>query len=88
MGYVNDISCCTLTGEAQKRLCLSPADPAAIVVKFSPKEFFFKQPRVEVAANNTIISEQKLCPRLIFINDDCIINDYIQVSANARLQML
>ena len=78
MGYVNDICCCTLTGEAQKRYCRSPSDSAAIVVKFSPKELFFEQPRVETVANNTIISEHNLCPRLLYIDDECIINEFIQ----------
>ena len=79
MGYVNDIACCELTPQAKERLCLSPADFSAIVVKFAPEHLFFEQSRIETVANNTIISENKLCPRLIFINDKCIINEFIPV---------
>lgn len=80
MGYVNDIACCTLTAEAEKRLCQYPTDATAIVVKNSPQELFFEQSRIEVAANSTIISENKLSPRLIYIDDKTTIHEYIQVN--------
>lgn len=83
MGDVNDIVCCTLTAEAEKRLCKYPTDASAIVVKFSLPELALEQSRLETVANNTIISERKLSPRLIYIDDKIIIHEYVQV--NIRL---
>ncbi|KAH9396450.1 hypothetical protein TYRP_019857 [Tyrophagus putrescentiae] len=78
MGYVNDIACCTLTPEAKARLLPRfPTDATAVVVKFSPPELFFEQSRLEVVANNTIISERKLSPRLLYIDEKTTINEYI-----------
>lgn len=78
MGYVNDIACCTLTPEAKARLLPQfPTDATAVVVKFSPPELFFEQSRLEVVANNTIISERKLSPRLLYIDEKTTINEYI-----------
>lgn len=84
MGYVNDIACCTLTAEAEKRLCQYPTDAKAVVVKYSPQELFFEQNRIEVVANNTIISENKLSPRLIYIDNKTTIHEYIQVSCQIK----
>ena len=85
MGYVNDIACCTLTPEAKARLLPRfPTDATAVVVKFSPPELFFKQSRLEVVANNTIISERKLSPRLLYIDEKTTINEYIPVNKNFK----
>lgn len=77
MGFVNDISCCELTPEAQKRLCKNPDDVAGVVVKFRPKQFFVDIDRLEFTANNTIMSELGLTPRLLYIDADCMINEYV-----------
>lgn len=84
MGDVNDIACCTLTAEAEKRLCQFPTDLRAIVVKFSLPELALEQSRLEAVANNTIISERKLSPRLIFMDDKVIIHEYVQVNLQIK----
>lgn len=80
MGYVNDISCCVLTDQARLRLgATQNIDYPAIVVKFEPDVIFFSLNRIETTAVNTTISENGLSPRLLYINEKCCINEYIQV---------
>ena len=80
MGYANDISCSVLTDQARLRLgATQNIDYPAIVVKFEPDVIFFSLNRIETTAVNTTISENGLSPRLLYINEKCCINEYIQV---------
>lgn len=77
-GYVNDIAACTLTADAERRLCQYSTDPKAVVVKFFVPELFQERNRTEIVAINTCISENKLCPRLLYIDEQTTINEFIQ----------
>ena len=79
MGYINDISCCELTTDARERLCKRPTDPIGVVVKFAPKDSWLKLSRLEFVASNTIMSELKITPKLIYVDESCIINEYVEV---------
>ncbi|KAH9403865.1 hypothetical protein TYRP_014376 [Tyrophagus putrescentiae] len=85
MGFVNDISCCELTPEARSRLVKTPADVAGVVVKFKPKQFFVDIDRLEFVANNAIMSELGITPRLLYIDADCMINEYVP-SRNYKIE--
>ena len=86
MGFQNDIACCELTDKAKDRLFKKFSyNCAAIVVKFAPKEIFFKLDRLELIANHVILSEHKITPRLLYIDDHCMIHEYIEVGTYAGL---
>ncbi|KAJ6221871.1 hypothetical protein RDWZM_000416 [Blomia tropicalis] len=83
MGYVNNIFCCEMTEEAHERLINKYSSSAEdnlskIVIKFTPKDFFIKFKRYEMIAYHTILSERGVLPKLIYFDDDCMINEYIE----------
>lgn len=84
-GYVNNIICCEMTEEVRKRLCKKPDDCAGIVVKFSYNDNFTKIDRLEEAVMNTTISAAGLGPRLLFINNECMVHELVKVSLFAAM---
>lgn len=83
IGYFNDVICCEMTEDARKRLCTKKTDCSAVVVKFlSHSECHnqrFKHEPWERAVIDSFISNHDLCPRLLYISDNCQVNEYIEV---------
>lgn len=77
---MNDISCVSLTPGARESLVTAAMDDApSIVVKFTPKEMLIQLSRLEFVANNTTLSALGLAPKLLYVDEKCIINEFIQV---------
>lgn len=79
LGFVNDISLCKLKADAQERLCTSPDDIPAIVVKFTSQNSLSTMSNLESVAINVAMSEKKITPRLLYVNEECMINEFVQV---------
>lgn len=82
---MNDISCCSLIPEARERLATTADDTLSIVVKFAPKEMLIQLSRLEFVANNTTLSSLGLAPKLLYVDEKCIINEFIQVELSPTL---
>lgn len=84
MGLANNIVCCELTPDVRKRLCKTPLDPAGVVVKFVSDKVFIKLPRLEYVACNTLLSNEGITPRLTYIDDNCMVNEYVAEVSDPR----
>ncbi|KAH9425058.1 hypothetical protein DERP_011786 [Dermatophagoides pteronyssinus] len=80
-GNVNDICWCKLSDEfcQQKRSeGYKDQDFIGIVVKFYTEFDWFKVNSIERAVINTIISSKGFSPKLLFIDDKCQVDEYIE----------
>ena len=80
LGNDSNLCCCELTDEAKTKLQFnSRKDHSGIVVKFRSDDPDEYQTLADSIAINTIASDAKISPKLIFVNDQCYIHEYIPV---------
>lgn len=84
MGLANDIACCTLTPEARARFCAKPTYIPEIVVKFASAKHYLKVSRLEFALINQLMSQLSISPRLLYVDEHCLISEYIEVRVDAH----
>ena len=86
-GYINDICACTLTEDAQKRFA-GNCDPVGIVVKIFPKEPMIKIRDIHKGIICSLIASNNLGPKLIYMDEECAINEYIQGVSHNFIEIL
>ena len=59
-----------------KRIIKSDREPKAVVVKFYPEKTFFMISIWEKALVHQLLSDNKISPKLYYLDDKCMIHEY------------